>query len=76
MSTMTQSWTDGHSSVQQDGPAVTVRILGDVWRARYADDGAAAVMFDAEVAAMCSTLVTAQGDGDAGLTYEEWRYGQ
>ena len=75
MSTMTQSWTDGHSSVQQDGPAVTVRILGDVWRSRYADDGEAAVMFDAEVAALCSTMVVASADDD-GLTWEQWRFGR
>ena len=72
MATM-QSWTDGHSSVQQDGPAVTVRILGDVWQARYADDGEAAVMFDAEVAAMMTVECSDNGDG---LTFEQWRYGQ
>ena len=45
---MTQSWTDGVASVQQDGRTVTVRILGDVYRRQYRDEGEAAVIFDAE----------------------------
>ena len=71
----TQSWTDGHSSVQQDGQAVTVRILGDVYRRQYRDDGEAAAVFAAEVAAAMMT-VECSGADDDGLTYDEWRYGR
>ena len=71
----TQSWTDGHSSVQQDGPAVTVRILGDVYRRQYRDDGEAAAVFAAEVAAAMMTVECSAGDDD-GLTYDDWRYGR
>ena len=69
-----QSWTDGHSSVQQDGQAVTVRILGDVYRRQYRDDGEAAAVFAAEVAAAMMTVECSSDDD--GLTYDEWRYGR
>ena len=71
-----QSWTDGHSSVQQDGQAVTVRILGDVYRRQYRDDGEAAAVFAAEVAAAMMTVECSSSADDDGLTYEQWRYGR
>ena len=69
-----RTWTDGYcATVQQCGRAVTLQVLGDVYRTTYADEGAAAVMFDAEVLAQQMTAATVAASIATLPQMEDWQ---